>query len=257
MPSLKTAADIIKMERAGAVVAQILDGMQVMLVPGVSTGEVDAYAEAKCKEFGVRPVFKGYHGFPACVCISINEEVVHGIPSFKRLVRDGDIVSLDFGVSLDGWVGDSARTIPVGSVSASDLELIAVTKKSLELAIEQCVPGKRTGDIGATVQKYVESFGFGVVREFVGHGIGKALHEEPAVPNFGTVGRGHVLRAGMVIAIEPMVTKGHYAVRVLEDDWTAVTIDGSRAAHWEHTVVITERGPQVLTLSKVLREGRE
>lgn len=236
------------MRQAGRAVAAILREMSEMVEPGVTTGELDALAEARCRDLGVIPVFKGYHGFPASVCISVNDEVVHGIPSKKRILKDGDIVGLDFGVSRDGWYGDSAISVAVGKVSSDAQKLMDVTRESLRLAIKECVVGGKVSDIGFAVQNYVESFGFGVVREFVGHGIGTALHEEPQVPNFGVRGRGVSLKAGMVLAIEPMVTAGSPRVKVLSDGWTAVTVDRSLAAHFEHTVAITENGPQILTL---------
>lgn len=235
------------MRKAGAIVAQILDEMTKMAAPGMSTGELDRYAEGRIKDLGATPAFKGYHGFPACVCISVNHEVVHGIPSTKRILKDGDIVGLDFGVSYEGWYGDSARTIAIGKVSPSAQKLMEVTQESLRLGIEQCIEGNRVFDIGHAVQNYVEKFGYGVVREFVGHGIGRALHEDPQVPNFGPKGKGPVLKVGMVIAIEPMVNAGSHEVKVLGDGWTAVTVDRSLSAHFEHTVAITPNGPEVLT----------
>lgn len=235
------------MRKAGQAVAQILNEMVRMAAPGITTGELDKYAESRCKELGVKPAFKGYHGFPATVCISVNHEVVHGIPSPKRVLKQGDIVGLDFGVSYDGWYGDSARTVAVGSISSDAQQLIDVTRESLRRGIEQCIEGNRVFDIGHAVQNYVEGYGYSVVREFVGHGIGRALHEEPQVPNYGPKGKGLLLKAGMVLAIEPMINAGGHQVKVLSDGWTAVTADRSLSAHFEHTVAITPKGPEVLT----------
>ncbi len=200
---LKSDRELTYMRKAGQAVAQILDDMVKMAAPGITTGELDKFAESRCKELGVTPAFKGYHGFPATVCISVNHEVVHGIPSPKRVLKTGDIVGLDFGVSYDGWYGDSARTVAIGSISSDAQKLIDVTRESLKRGIEQCIEGNRVFDIGHAVQNYVEGFGYSVVREFVGHGIGRALHEEPQVPNYGPKGKGLLLKAGMVLAIEP------------------------------------------------------
>jgi methionyl aminopeptidase len=203
--------------------------------------------EALIRGRKARPAFKGYRGFPATICASINEEVVHGIPAASRRLKDGDIVGLDFGAIVDGYYADAAVTLPVGEVSEAARRLIDVTREALDLAIAQVRPGRRLGDVSAAVQRHVERAGFGVVRSFVGHGIGRALHEDPQVPNYGEPGKGHLLRAGMVLAIEPMVTMGHWGVRVLNDRWTAVTEDGSLAAHFEDTVAVTEGEPDVLT----------
>jgi methionyl aminopeptidase len=248
MISIKSEKEIGSMRKAGAAVAQILHEMCGMVKPGVSTWDLDHYAELRCNELKVVPAFKGYHGFPATVCISVNDEVVHGIPSRKRVLNEGDIVGLDFGVISDGWFGDSARTVPVGKVSESARKLIEVTQESLRRGIDQCRAGNRLFDIGHAVQNYVEQFGYGVVREFVGHGIGKALHEDPQVPNYGSKGKGLELKVGMVLAIEPMINSGSPAVKVLSDGWTAVTVDHSLSAHFEHTVAITKTGPEILTL---------
>lgn len=248
MISLKSEREIIQMRKVGRVVGQILAEMCKMVEPGMSTGELDRFAESRCKDFKVLPAFKGYHGFPATVCISINDEVVHGIPSFKRVLKKGDIVGLDFGVSDQGWFGDSARTVAVGSVAPEVQKLIDVTRESLARGIQQCVDGNRVFDIGHAVQNYVEGFGFSVVREFVGHGIGRALHEDPQVPNYGPKGKGILLKTGMVLAIEPMINAGSREVKVLADGWTAVTVDRSLSAHFEHTVAITPNGPEILTL---------
>jgi methionyl aminopeptidase len=247
MVTLKSERELDLMRIAGRAVAQILDEMCSMVQPGISTGELDKYAESRCKQLKVIPVFKGYHGFPACVCISVNEEVVHGIPNPKRILKNGDIVGLDFGVSDEGWYGDSARTVPVGKISAEAQQLLDATRESLALGIAQCREGNRVFDIGNSVQKHVESLGYSVVREFVGHGIGRALHEDPQVPNYGPKGKGLPLRVGMVLAIEPMVNAGGHQVKVLSDGWTAVTADKSLSAHFEHTVAITPNGPEILT----------
>jgi len=247
MISLKSERELDQMRKAGRVVAQILEEMCKMVEPGISTGELDRFAESRCKDLKVLPAFKGYHGFPATVCISINDEIVHGIPSFKRVLKNGDIVGLDFGVSFEGWYGDSARTVEVGSVSNEAKKLVEVTRESLQRGINQCVEGNRVFDIGHAVQNYVEGFGYSVVREFVGHGIGRALHEEPQVPNYGPKGKGLLLKAGMVLAIEPMINAGSHEVKILKDGWTAVTVDRSLSAHFEHTVAITSRGPEILT----------
>lgn len=247
MVSIKSERELNYMRKAGGAVAQILEEMSQMVKPGITTWDLDRYAESRCKDLKVLPAFKGYHGFPASVCISVNDEVVHGIPSRKKVLNEGDIVGIDFGVSYEGWFGDSARTVAVGKVSEAARQLIDVTQESLLLGIEQCREGNRVFDIGHAVQNFVERHGYSVVREFVGHGIGKALHEDPQVPNFGSKGKGLALKVGMVLAIEPMVNAGNPGVRVLSDGWTAVTIDRSLSAHFEHTVAITAAGPEILT----------
>ena len=218
-----------------------------MAAPGVTTGALDAVAEARVRAAGAEPAFKGYHGYPATVCVSVNEQVVHGIPSKRRLV-EGDILSIDMGAKLDGFFGDCAVTVPIGRVSEDAASLLRVTEESLFQGIEAVKPGARVSDIGAAVQQHVEAHGFSVVREFVGHGIGTSLHEEPQVANYGPGGRGPRLSEGMVLAIEPMVNAGQPAVKVLADGWTAVTRDGSLSAHFEHTVVVTHDGCEILTL---------
>ncbi|MGZ3708210.1 MAG: type I methionyl aminopeptidase [Bdellovibrionota bacterium] len=248
MISLKSDRELEQMRKACSSVARILDEMCKMAAPGMSTGELDRFGESRCKDLGVKPAFKGYNGFPATVCISVNDEVVHGIPSKKRVLKDGDIVGLDFGVIYDGWYGDSAKTVAVGKITENARKLVEVTEESLRRGIAQCREGNRLFDIGHAVQNYVEGFGFSVVREFVGHGIGRALHEEPQVPNYGPKGKGLVLKAGMVLAIEPMINAGSHEVKVLSDGWTAVTVDHSLSAHFEHTVAITAKGPEVLTV---------
>lgn len=247
MISIKSEREIELMRCSGRIVGQILDEVGSLIEPGVTTWELDRFAESRCKELSVIPAFKGYQGFPATLCVSINEEVVHGIPSKKRVLQAGDIIGVDFGVHREGWYGDSARTFPVGNISSEAQKLLDVTKKSLFLGIQECRVGRRVFDIGYAVQNYVEANGFSVVREFVGHGIGKALHEDPQVPNFGPKGKGIQLKAGMVLAIEPMVNMGSHQVQVMSDGWTAVTVDRSLSAHFEHTVVVTENGPEILT----------
>ncbi len=245
---LKTKQEIAIMRRAGRITATILKRIVDSVSPGMSTYDLDHIAEKACKEFGVKPAFKGYHGFPGCLCVSINDEVVHGIPNKKRILKDGDIVGLDFGVICDGYYGDTAITAPVGAIKSDAQKLLDVTKKSLYEGIAQAKVGNRLFDISHAIQKYVEDNQFSVVREFVGHGIGRNLHEEPQVPNFGPKGKGLPLREGMVMAIEPMVNMGSHAVRVESDGWTAVTVDGALSAHFEHTIVITDGEPEILTL---------
>jgi len=236
------------MRQSGRIVRQVLEHVREMVAPGVTTMDLERAAERKIKELGSRPAFKGYYDYPCVLCTSLNEEIVHGIPSEKRVLKAGDIVSIDCGVVLDGYYGDAAITVPVnGSLTAELSKLLEVTETSLHRGIEQARAGNTVGDVGAAVQEYVEANGFSVVREFVGHGIGTRLHEEPQVPNFGIPGHGPKLREGMVIAIEPMVNVGKPATRVLEDKWTAVTVDGSYSAHFEHCVAVTKNGPEILT----------
>jgi methionyl aminopeptidase len=244
---LKSSREIALMREAGQILVAAIRMCQDLVKPGVSTLEIDREVEALIRGRKAQPAFKGYRGFPATICASINEEVVHGIPAASRRLKDGDIVGLDFGAIVDGYYADAAVTLPVGEVSEAARRLIDVTREALDLAIAQVRPGRRLGDVSAAVQRHVERAGFGVVRSFVGHGIGRALHEDPQVPNYGEPGKGHLLRAGMVLAIEPMVTMGHWGVRVLNDRWTAVTEDGSLAAHFEDTVAVTEGEPDVLT----------
>ncbi len=245
---LKSSNEIEKMRRAGTVVRQVLERVRTAVKPGVTTADLDRVAEGALKEFGARAAFKGYRGYPAHLCTSVNSEVVHGIPSSKRVLKDGDIVSLDFGAIVDGYYGDSAITVAVGGkIDPKTERLLKVTEESLQKAIAVVKPGATLGDIGEAVQSAVEAEGFSVVRDFVGHGIGSAMHEDPQVPNYGTAGRGMKLKAGMVIAIEPMVNAGKPEVRVLKDGWTAVTDDGSMSAHFEHTVAVTDTGATILT----------
>ena len=245
---LKSAEEIEKMRRAGRVVREVLELVRGHVKPGATTLDLERVAEARIRELGAKPAFKGYHGYPCVLCTSVNSEVVHGIPSKKRILKEGDIVSVDCGAVVDGYYGDAAITVPVGERIAPHTEqLLRVTEASLRAGIAAVKPGATLGDIGAAVQKVVEAHGFSVVRDFVGHGIGVNMHEEPQVPNFGEAGRGMRLRAGMVIAIEPMVNAGKPDVRVLKDGWTAVTDDGSMSAHFEQTVAVTDTGASILT----------
>jgi methionyl aminopeptidase len=244
----KSPAEIQKMRRSGRIVRQVLDELAAMVKPGISTMDLEKTAAAKIKDLGAKPAFKGYYDYPCCLCTSVNNEIVHGIPNARRVLKEGDIVSIDCGVVLDGYYGDAAVTVPVGDGHNETVKkLLKVTEESLYKGIEKAQIGNTVGDVGAAVQEYVEANGFSVVREFVGHGIGTRLHEDPQVPNFGTKGHGARLREGMVLAIEPMVNVGRPGARVLEDKWTAVTEDGSYSAHFEHCVAITQNGPVILT----------
>jgi methionyl aminopeptidase len=244
---LKSRRELELMRRAGHILADVVDALRAAVRPGVSTLELDEEVESFIRVRGATPAFKGYRGFPATVCVSLNEEVVHGIPSAHRRLKEGDIVGLDLGCIVEGYYADRAFTLPVGDIPPRVQALLDVTRRSLELAVEQCHAGGRLSDISHAVQRHVEGEGFAVVRAFVGHGIGRALHEDPQIPNFGDPGRGPVLRPGMVLAVEPMVTMGSWEVKILDDGWTAVTRDGSLAAHFEHTIAITEGDPEVLT----------
>jgi methionyl aminopeptidase len=244
---IKTPAEIEKMRLSGIILRQVHDAVAPHVKAGASTMDLENVACQKIEELGAIPAFKGYHGFPAALCTSLNNQVVHGMPNEKTILKDGDILSIDCGVILDGFYSDAAVTYPIGEPTAETKKLLDVTKASLELAIQAAVVGGRLGDISAAVQEHCEAEGFGVVREFVGHGIGKAMHEDPQVPNYGTRGKGPRLKAGMVLAIEPMINAGAPEVKVLKDGWTAVTVDGSYSAHFEHTVAITKDGPYVLT----------
>ncbi len=244
----KSAAEIEKMRRSGRVVREVLNHLRDMVAPGISTMDLERAAEKKIKEAGAKPAFKGYFDYPAVLCTSINEEIVHGIPSEKRVLKAGDIVSIDCGVVMEGYYGDAAITVAVdGSVKPEVQKLLDVTEASLYKGIDQARVGNSIGDVGAAVQEFVEASGFSVVREFVGHGIGTKLHEEPQIPNFGSRGHGARLREGMVLAIEPMVNFGKPGSRVLDDKWTAVTADGSLSAHFEHCVAVMRDGPVILT----------
>ncbi len=234
------------MRAAGRIVAAVLSDLEPMVQAGVSTRDLDRAAERMIRDAGGVPTFKGYNGFPASICASINEEVVHGIPGNRKL-NEGDIIGIDCGVTYHGFVGDAAVTIPVGKISEDVQRLIDATKASLYAAIEQCRPGNRLGDVGNAVEAFVAPKGYTVVRNYCGHGVGRAMHEDPQVPNYGSPGKGARLRPGWVIAIEPMVNLGNYDVRVMSDGWTVVTSDGLPSAHFEHTVAVTEDGPQVLT----------
>lgn len=244
----KSKSELEKMRRSGSIVRQVLDELKAMVAPGVTTMDLERHAERRVRELGAKPAFKGYHDYPCVLCTSVNNEIVHGIPSEKRVLQDGDIVSIDCGVVLDGYYGDSAITVAVGNGLPPEVKkLLEVTEASLYRAIEKMRVGNTVGDIGAAVQEMVEANGFSVVRDFVGHGIGTRLHEEPQVPNFGRPGHGARLREGMVLAIEPMVNAGKPGARLLDDNWTAVTEDGSYSAHFEHCVAVTRDGPLVLT----------
>ena len=243
----KSRAEIEKMRRSGHIVREVLEHVRGLVAPGVSTMDLERAAEKKIEEAGAKPAFKGYFDYPCVLCTSINQEIVHGIPSEKRVLKAGDIVSIDCGVVLDGYYGDAAITVPVVEVSRELTKLLEITEASLYRGIEAARVGNTVGDVGAAVQELVEANGFSVVREFVGHGIGTRLHEEPQVPNFGTRGHGARLREGMVLAIEPMVNFGKPGTRLLSDKWTAVTEDGSHSAHFEHCVAVTEDGPLILT----------
>jgi len=238
--------ELQKMHRACRIVVDTLDALEAAARPGVKTKDLDKLARQRIEAAGARPAFLGYRGYPATLCVAINDEVVHGIPGERRL-REGDIVGLDLGCSVDGFFGDAARTVAIGPVSAEAARLMRVTREALLQAVAQCHPGKRVGDIGHAVQRHAEAHGYSVVREFVGHGIGTSLHEEPQVPNYGPPGRRERLVPGMVLAIEPMLNAGKPDVRVLDDGWTAVTVDGSLSAHFEFSVAVTQAGPWILS----------
>lgn len=246
MVILKSPDEIERMRESNSIVADVLSGLRDLIKPGLATLELDKYAESEVLKRGAKPAFKGYRNFPYSLCVSVNSEVVHGFPS-KRMLVEGDIVSIDFGVYYRGYYGDSAATFAVGKVSDRAARLMSVTRESLYKGIEKAVPGNRLGDISFAIQKTAESSGFSVVRDFVGHGIGKALHEDPQVPNYGMKGRGIQLKSGLVIAIEPMVNEGDFKVRVKSDGWTVVTGDESLSAHFEHTVAVTVNGPVILS----------
>ncbi|MEX2407259.1 MAG: type I methionyl aminopeptidase [Actinomycetota bacterium] len=244
----KSAEEIAKMRKAGRVVAGTIDRVVAAVRPGIATADLDAVAEAYIEEQGAIPSFQGYKGFPASICVSINDEVVHGIPSPKRLLAEGDILSLDFGAIWEGFHADSALTMFVGDPPSAEAEkLVRVTEEALEAGISQIGPGARLSDVGAAVQQVAEGAGFSVVREYVGHGVGRNLHEDPQIPNYGEPGRGPLIKPGLVVAVEPMVNIGGWETRVLADDWTVVTEDGSLSAHFEHTIAVTEDGREVLT----------
>ncbi len=244
---IKSQREIALMREAGRLVALAHEAIAQAIAPGISTLELDAIAEKVIRDGGARPAFKGYNGFPGSICASINDEVVHGIPS-KRKLKAGDIISIDIGSELNGYFGDAARTHAVGQIDSAAQALIDVTEQSFYKALEQCQVGTRLSNIGHAVQSYAESFGYGVVRDLTGHGVGRALHEDPEVRNYGKPNKGPRLQAGMVIAIEPMINQGTYEVVTLEDGWTVVTLDGSLSSHYEHTIAITESGPILLTI---------
>ncbi len=244
---IKSPREIDHLKRSNAIVAEVFETLKGRIAPGVTTKELDEVAEEYILLKGARPAFKGYRGFPATLCISINEEVVHGIPGQRRL-KEGDIVSLDVGVNFAGYYGDAAITFPVGKVDSEAKRLLEVTEKALYIGIEKARVGNRLFDISYAIQRWVESNGFSVVRDFVGHGIGKDLHEEPQVPNFGAPHQGPRIETGMVFALEPMVNEGAYGVRVLSDGWTVVTADGKRSAHFEHTIAIADNGAEILSV---------
>jgi len=242
----KSKKEIEKMRAAGRLVGSVLRELRGMVAPGITTIEIDHAAEKMIRDAGALPTFKGYHGFPFSICASVNEQVVHGFPSNYKL-KEGDLFSIDCGVTLEGFVGDTATTVPVGTVREDWLNLIRVTEECLERAIEQCRSGKHLGDIGWAVQELAESHGYSVVRDYVGHGIGRQMHEDPQIPNYGKPGQGPKIKAGYVFAVEPMVNMGGHHTKVLSDGWTVVTLDGQPSAHSEHTIAITEDGPEVLT----------
>ena len=246
---LKNSRELAKMREAGRVSARALRLAGEAVQPGVTTAEIDAVVRRYIEGQGAKPSFLGYGGFPASACISVNNVVIHGIPSKKIVLKEGDIVSVDVGACLDGFHGDNAYTFACGKVSAQAQALMDATRESLYAAIEAAKAGARIGDIGSTVQRYVEARNYSVVRDFVGHGVGAKLHEDPSVPNFGTPGRGVRLLPGMTIAIEPMINQGTHRVKILDDEWTTVTADGKLSAHYEHTIAITPSGPQILTLA--------
>lgn len=247
MISLKSSREIEIMREGGRILSSVLSDLKLFVEPGITTREVERYAEKLIKERGGVAAFKGYRGYPGSICTSVNEEVVHGIPSDRKL-KEGDLLSVDIGVGYKGYFTDAARTWPVGAISQEDEFLIEVARDSIyKAALEHLVPGKRLGDVSSAIQHFIESNGFGVIRDFVGHGIGQAIHEDPQVPNFGKAGRGLKLETGLVLAVEPMVTMGDYEVMVLDDDWTVVTCDREKSSHHEETIVITEVGPEILT----------
>lgn len=237
------------MRRAGSIVGATLALLRAAVEPGLTTKDLDNIAYKEIVRHGGKPTFKGYRGFPASICASVNEEIVHGIPG-KRVLKEGDIIKMDVGATIDGFIGDAAISVAVGEVAPEAIELMDATRLSLEEGIKAAIPGNRIGDIGAAVQMYGESKGYGVVREFVGHGVGRFLHEDPQVPNYGRPGLGPLLRAGMCIAIEPMLNLGDWHTRILDDQWTVVTADGKISSHFEHTIAITDDGPEIMTVPR-------
>jgi methionyl aminopeptidase len=248
MIQLKTEPEIEIIARGGSIIADLFRELEPRIRPGVSTGELNRFADRFiCSHDGAIPAFKGLYGFPGSVCTSVNEEVVHGIPSFRRKLAEGDIISIDVGVKMEGWFTDSARTFPVGEVDEATRKLLEVTEESLYLALAAAVVGNHVGDIGAAVVARVEGTGYGIIRDLVGHGLGRELHEEPQVPNVGKAGRGPALMEGMVLAIEPMLGASTDQIRTLDDKWTVISADRGRSAHFEHTMAVTQEGPRVLT----------
>ena len=243
----KSKRELEKMRAAGQLVGQVRNRLREMVEPGITTMELDRFAEKMIRDAGALPTFKGYNGFPYSICASVNEQIVHGFPSDYKL-KEGDIFSIDCGVTLEGFVGDTATTIPVGKVSEDRLQLMQVTEECLDRAIKQCVPGNHLGDIGWAVQEHAEAHGYGIVRDYVGHGIGRRMHEDPQIPNYGRQGGGPKIKSGYVFAIEPMINLGSHHTKVLSDGWTVVTVDGQPSAHFEHTIAITDEGPEVLTM---------
>jgi methionyl aminopeptidase len=247
MVTLKSAREIEAMRRSGQITSRVLTDLMKAARAGMTTEELDRLAERGIRAAGGLPTFKGYNGFPASICASVNDEVVHGIPG-SRVLHDGDLLSIDIGTTLDGYVSDSAVTIPIGNISQDARRLLEVTRECLTVGIAQLQRGNHLGDIGAAIQTHAEGHGYGVVRELVGHGVGRAMHEEPQVPNYGKAGSGLELRPGLVLALEPMITQADPAIRILSDGWTVVTADGKLAAHFEHTIAVTDDGPKILTL---------
>ena len=244
---IKSPREIELMKKAGRVVALVFEGIKDKIVPGISTQDVADMCEKIIRDNGAYPTFLNYGGFPGAVCVSVNDEIVHGIPSKKRILRDGDIVSVDVGATLNGYIGDACRTYPVGICSTNALKLIQVTEESFYKGLSYARPGARLGDISHAIQEYCEANGYSIVREYTGHGVGAHLHEDPYIPNYGTAGTGPVLKEGMTLAIEPMVNEGHFALRVLKDGWTAKTKDGKLSSHYENSIVITKDGYEILT----------
>lgn len=245
--TVKSPRELDSMRKAGEIVGKTLDLLKASVEPGMTTRDLDRIAFKEITRNGATPTFKGYRGFPATICASVNEEIVHGIPG-RRILKEGDLIKVDVGATIEGFIGDAAVTIAVGEVPEELLQLMEDTRLSLEAGIRAAVPGGRVGDIGAAVQEYGEARGYGVVREFVGHGVGRFLHEDPQVPNYGVAGRGALLKPGMCIAIEPMLNMGDWRTRILDDQWTVVTADGKLSSHFEHSIAITEQGPEVLTI---------
>ena len=243
----KSKKELDKMRAAGRLVGQVREHLRVLVQPGITTMELDREAEKMIRDAGALPTFKGYNGFPYSICASVNEQIVHGFPS-QYVLKEGDIFSIDCGVTLEGFVGDTATTVPVGKVDDEKMRLIRITEECLERAIQQCRAGNHLGDIGWAVQQHAEASGYSVVRDYVGHGIGRRMHEDPQIPNYGRPGLGPKIKAGYVFAVEPMVNQGSHFTKVLSDNWTVVTVDGKPSAHVEHTIAITEEGPEVLTL---------